>query len=306
MIDFIKFRTEGKADFLINNHALNYRSSIKTYTGEIIDYPYKMHKDYKSFKIDIHPLTFYTKGTFHKYLQNGENWKDFSIYDFKTAVQGFEKEFGLDIENSTIHFIEYGVNMTVPFNPNLDNLRKIFISYKGRPFQPLRSNTTQCIGLECVFSQYRIKLYSKTLQYNLKENVIRFEIQVSKMQKIGTKDLRIKDLYSEDLVITKMKIDLVNVMERMIVFDEKIKAKTINEELFLSQVSNPNYWAGLNPKSFFKQKQKYMRIVESRNAVLHSSLITLVKDKCNDLSFKNEENNLPFNISGKKFTKEDL
>lgn len=279
MFDFIKARKHGNVDFLLGNPLLNLQTTISTDTGLINGYPYKMPKPYKHIKIDVNSDHYYLKGTFHKYWQEGRNWQDFTISDFKKAMQEFELELDLNIKDSKLHFVEYGVNIIPPFKPTLSNIRQIFISYRGKPFQPLRSFTSDQIGVECVFSQYRIKIYSKMLQYKLDTWVLRFEIQVMKMQKIKYKNLIVEDLYTNKGLLEYLKNDLVEVMQNFIIFDNKIKGKTPNQGLFLSNVGNPNFWANLNTKTLFKQKQRYKKMVQDNGSTLHADLIDLVKKK---------------------------
>lgn len=279
MIDFIKAREYSNVDYLLDNPLLNFKSVLNIVTGEIIEYPCKMPKAYKDTKLEINLDHYYFKGTFHKYRQNGRNWQDFTISDLKKAIKEYEEEIGLNIKDSTLHFLEYGVNIIVPFKPSLLNIRKTFISYKGKPFQPLRSYTSSQIGVECVLNQYRIKIYSKMLQYKLDKWVIRFEIQIKKMQKIKFNNLCVKDLYTNKELINYLKNDLVEVMKRVTVFDETLIPKTKSEKLFLEKVSNSIFWEGLDSKNLHRQKQRYIKIVSRNKSTLHSDLVKLVKKK---------------------------
>jgi hypothetical protein len=280
MYDFLKIRNDADEINILRNELLKFgfNQDINEPTEEIT-YPIKTKESYKTFDFKITENSIFSQGTFHKYWQNGTNWGDFDLKQFEQAVNQYCKEFQVNPSKSQLHKVEFGVNITTPFVATLKNIRKVFVSYKGTPFESLKSYSGRTIGVECNLSQYRIKIYSKTLQYKLKENVLRFEIQVKKMQKLSFEKVYLSDLLK--LSFTEhCKNELINVLQQIIIYDDSLKGISKKDKEFLKDVSNPNYWAGLNSSNYYKKKSKYDDLVKNHSLNnMKIELINLVKEK---------------------------
>jgi len=284
MYDFVKIRIDANKNKLLENNLIEWENKVNRNTSEIIEYPINTIEKFKTFDFKITEKSIYSQGTFHKYWQNGTNWGDFDLKQFEQAIIQYCAEFGVNPNKSRIHKLEFGVNINPPFKATLKNIRKVFVSYNGTPFESLKSYSGQTIGVECNLSQYRIKIYSKTLQYKLKENVLRFEIQAKKMQKLPFEKVYLNDLLKNPM-IKYCKAELIKVMQQIIIYDNDLKPLSKKDAIFLKDVSNPNYWANLNPSNRNKKKVKYLKLLESNTkSNLRNELIRLVKQKGDNLT----------------------
>ena len=231
MYDFVKLRLDANKDKLLVNNLIEWENKVNRNTSEIIEHPINTIKKFKTFDFKITEKNIYSQGTFHKYWQNGTNWGDFDLKQFEKAIIQYCAEFEVNPIKSQIHKLEFGVNINPPFAATLKNIRNVFVSYNGIPFESLKSYSGQTIGVECNLNQYRIKIYSKTLQYKLKENVLRFEIQVKKMQKLPYEKVYLSDLLKTSM-IKYCKAELINVMQQIIIYDSSIVNPTKREKVF--------------------------------------------------------------------------
>jgi hypothetical protein len=99
------------------------------------------------------------------------------------------------------------------------------------------------------------------------------------MQKLPFETVYLSDLL-EAQFIAYCKAELIKVMQQIIVYDNSFKDLTAKEKIFLKDVSNPNYWASLNPSNRNKKKVKYDELVKNNSRrFLKDELIKIVKEK---------------------------
>jgi hypothetical protein len=303
MIDFIKIAVQGSHSSLLDHPEINFHYSGAVDTGEAFTYPMTMNRRYKAMAFKLIEGRILVNGSIHKYWQSGRNWKDFDLFQLRTAIESFCNEFGVDASLARIHNLEFGVNINPPFEATLSNIKQIFVSYKGKPFELMESKGKKCIGVVCKFSQYQIKIYSKTLQYRLTENVLRIEIKTKKMQRITVVPMRLKDITEFDN-FKYFKSELVRVVEDIIVLDDSLQGLSKKQMQFLIEVSNPNYWMSLSKGNRYKKKNKYKRLVEAHSKQkLQQELIRLVEGKGDFLTAPERESlghNITPSIIGKK------
>lgn len=279
MYDFMKLSLCTDAKVMLENPLLEFDIKGNRSTGELIEYPIDTLKPYNNFKFKITENHCYSAGTFHKYWHNGTNWQDFTIKDFERAIVRYSAEFKVNINKTRIHKLEFGVNINPPFKATLHNIRNTFIAYSNHSFETLKSYSGKPLGIECNLSHYRIKIYSKTLQYNMSENILRFEIQVNTIQKLPFEHLYLNDLLKPK-VFNYCKNELINTMSNIIIYDNSLKNLSKNEISFVQDIKNPIYWSNLNKSNRYKKKEKYLRLVnEKSNNYLHNNLIKLVAEK---------------------------
>jgi len=120
-------------------------------------------------------------GSLHKYYNCGEHNADqFTFSKLMQSVDSITDLIGIEAKRCTIHGLEIGVNIELPYSPI--RVLKNVISYRSKPFILINKRNAR-IGLQCVWSQYSIKLYDKAVQSGTDcGNVLRFEVSVDKMQ----------------------------------------------------------------------------------------------------------------------------
>lgn len=113
-------------------------------------------------------------GSLHKYSNEGiHNYNDFLFTDLFSTVKNLAKEFGINPHTTTVHGLEFGVNLTLPF-PSRKFLNEIIL-FKKQLGDTIRFNGK---GLYRVFNfdQYDLKLYDKATQHSIfNTNILRIE-----------------------------------------------------------------------------------------------------------------------------------
>jgi hypothetical protein len=186
------------------------------------------------------------QGSLHKYRNLGKhNYDDFSVVDVAEVVHELERNFRIDIYSTVLNNVEFGVNVVLPFRVNvvLDNL----ITYKGKCFD--RKVEKGMSFYECRMSKFTIKIYDKGKQYNLPDNVLRFEIKVTAMQYLKPKGIKLR--YLSDLLNMDIYEPLGNILTE--VFEEILFGdNTVNEsDLTIKELET--YLRGSNSKAWKPQ-----------------------------------------------------
>jgi hypothetical protein len=186
------------------------------------------------------------QGSLHKYRNLGKhNFDDFSVVDVAEVVHELERNFRIDIYSTVLNNVEFGVNVVLPFGVNLvlDNL----ITYKGKSFD--RKVEKGMSFYECRMSKFTIKIYNKGKQYNLRENILRFEIKVTAMQYLETKGIKLR--YLSDLLNMDIYEPLGNILTE--VFEEILFGDNTINESDLTTKERETYLRGSNPRAWKPQ-----------------------------------------------------
>ncbi len=187
------------------------------------------------------------QGSLHKYRNLGKhNYDDFFAVDVAEVVRRLEENLEINLYSTLLNNIEFGVNVVLPFGVHvvLDNL----IVYKGQPFERFSSKGMNYY--QCELSYFFIKIYDKSKQYNLPDNVLRFEIKVKKMQYFERSGIALK--YLSDLLKMDIYEPLGNILTEVfegILFGDN----TINES-DLTTKELETYLRGSNSKTWTPRK----------------------------------------------------
>ena len=186
------------------------------------------------------------QGSLHKYRNLGKhNYNDFRAVDVAEVVRELSERFEIDTAQTLLNNVEFGVNVVLPFGVNvvLDNL----ITYKGKSFD--RKVEKGMSFYECRMSKFTIKTYDKGKQYNLPDNVLRFEIKVTAMQYLETKGIKLR--YLSDLLNMDIYEPLGNILTE--VFEEILFGDNTLNESDLTIKELETYLRGSNSKAWKPQ-----------------------------------------------------
>lgn len=239
------------------------------------------------------------RGSLHKYFNNGfHNWNDFTFPQFNKVLQLINDECRIEINQGTIHNIEFGVNVELPM-PVAEFLNSI-VSYKGLNVgREFFKGTGNMVRFE--LDQYELKIYDKGLQYcNKKEfkelgldkrNILRFEIKVTRMQYLKRRGINIasfNDLTNQHNV--EMLRDLVlNTFDELLVYDESVLNLPLkrSERDLLTQGKNPNFWVDCkikSPENFKKKRKRFRNLINHKVEItIQQRVKGLIESKLNAL-----------------------
>lgn len=187
MIDYIKAKyTEP---YQLNTEIVDFNTRVNIATGETDG---KYTGKYHQLQITQYPSGgVYIEGSLHKFFNKAEfNGNDFSYKNLNKAVNEIERVLGMKPSRLKLANLEYGVNVTLPFDANkvLNNL----LFYRNKEFTK-SINTGNFREVEN--TQYFVKMYDKYTQYkdnmevilanSILPNTLRFEIKHKKMKALN-------------------------------------------------------------------------------------------------------------------------
>lgn len=288
MIDYIKILNLAVSSTdLEHNEYLQDSWIIGSQNGEVLT----QQTNYFGLTFSIKNTNVRLSGSIHKYKNNGlHNHNDFTKTQVNEVINELSKKFEIDLQNSRLNNLEFGVNVVLPFEPKivLDRL----ITHKGEPFT--REVEEGKIYYQCKRSQFIIKIYDKGLQYQQVSNILRFELKVLKMQFFKTKGIEVSVL--ADLLNDGIYPKFGGVLKAYfdeILFDESINLKDLNateRDIYL-RGQNPKTWITDNRTA--NQQKELQRLKESFLKVLEKyrtgeNFVKIVSDriefKCFELS----------------------
>lgn len=190
------------------------------------------------------------RGSIHTLFNDGlHNANNFTFDEFKTTLDKFSKEFGIDLTRCVLLPPENGLNL--PLNEfsefNSEEILLNTICEQRKMFQENVPGITTSKISGTYKSEYRIKIYAKSTQYpEYCENTLRIEIQQKKMRDLHKRNI----IHVSDLLDISNQIYLfekyMKYIEKLVIFDYKIQAP--NRSKYSSKILNfkdSNYWRKL-------------------------------------------------------------
>ena len=177
------------------------------------------------------------------------NYDDFRSVDVVEVVRELSERFEIDTATTQLNNVEFGVNVVLPFEVHvvLDNL----IVFKGEPFMKVVEDGMSYY--QCKKSHFIIKIYDKGKQYNLPDNVLRFEIKVMRMQYLETKGIKLR--YLSDLLNMAIYEPLGNILTE--VYEEILFGNNTLDEKGLNTKELETFLRGSNPKTWTPQAGRH-------------------------------------------------
>jgi hypothetical protein len=286
MFDFIKTNIKNiEPKELIDNSLLNFNitvdseSVIKNRIAEYCNLKFKII-DEKYININ---------GSVHKYFNSGiHNHNDFAISNFVEVCKDLSQKFDLNPYLAYLHNLEFGVNVLLPFDTN--KVLNSIISYKGKDCE-IESYNGKGFLIRFSFDHYELKIYNKGFQYQLNENILRFEIKVRRMEYFKTRNItinRLSDLLKIE-IIEKLKLCLLKAFKEVLMYDYSIKLKGLpqREKNVLMNGRNPKYWIELKQqgKEIKKKRARFNELVLKYGKVnLKETIYNLILEKLKELT----------------------
>jgi len=253
---------------------------ITIYESGIVCFKGSIHKLYNSLK-DIKapnykPLTIeqIEKGIKDPY--KGFNGNQFTLENIIEVRKHLEQLFNCSSHQMLFRNIEFGVNTTPLFNPNL--YLKGLLYHLNKPFE-CRFNGSFS---QAIHQRYKLKIYNKSIQYGMSEFTLRIELKINKtkeLKKVGIKTFA--DVNSNTL--NKAKELLLRRFDEVMHYDYTInkKALTNREKQLLKSYSSPRYWIiDLKSNHRDRHKKNLQKIIQKHSKNLHQQLRDDISKKC--------------------------
>lgn len=208
MIDGINCRVHGES----------YRNIMHCDKLQYKNYPNRTEAKYKGLIVTIYKdaMTCYLRGSIHLFRNNGQHNADLFTYQcFVSSLKKLEEELGIYCSDLQIVRFEIGVNVPLSYPP-WQCLNTISEIQNSMPTKKRNS-------LFVEYTQYTIKVYSKSKQYKefKDQNILRIEIAYLKKQKL-TQDIGRLSTFDELLNYTiweKIAVVLRKLVSKFIFFD---------------------------------------------------------------------------------------
>lgn len=258
MIDYVKILLTGvEIDKLVN--LLDFKIEVSEKTGEIST---KRTAEYHFCKITIYDSgTVVFTGSIHKLwnsLSNvlapnhkerktykGYNGNQFTLNNIIEVKNHLTALFNCEPQQMIFQNIEFGINTTPKFNPQL--FLKGLLYHNGKSFEfRYKEHFAQAIH-----QRYYLKIYNKSSQYGMQEYTLRVELKIVKTEDI--KHIGIKTFADINTsTLNKAKELLLKRFDEVVYYDNTITKDSLTERQIrtLERYSNPRYWIdSLTPKN---------------------------------------------------------
>lgn len=253
MIDGIR----TKEIILPKPDVLDWHQITNRNTGEILP---KMFTDLKGLRFINNNGKVYFKGSIHKFSNGGShNYNDFPFAEQQRAIRRLCNILQVDPADIPLANVEFGLNLKTQMLP--DKYLRALIGHKTTSFIGYPPDKHNNSGMNVRHQKYHIKIYSKSNQYGLQENVLRYEIAVKKMNFFSDNNLKLTNI--ADLSNKKLISDLGDLLKHksndLIMVDpwEVNQIKSENERNLLYSWTNPNLFESCFPKAIdFLDKPK--------------------------------------------------
>lgn len=286
MFDFNKSNLLGTTvNSLLNNPYLDFKLEVSSKTGEIFENSkVSQYNEIEKFCTIKNNKYTTLKFSFHKYYnKRNQNYNDFDINNFLEVLNDLSNKFSLNPFLATLHNIEFGVNVSLPFKTEI--FLNSIVSFKGNEY---KKETYKGKGylLRFEFEHYDLKIYNKGLQNELNENILRFEIKVRKMDYLKSKGItanNYSDLLNEN-TIQKLTKRLLMAFNDLLMYDNSINIKTVKnqrEREILLKGNNPKYWNEIKNANTLKSKRKRFKdlVLKHGSFDMQKKVFELINEK---------------------------
>lgn len=286
MIDGIKIGISNHtANHFLQNPLLEFTSAKFNRDGEITSATAK----YKDLTIVVKGQTFCEiRGSLHKFYMQGINYNDFTFIDICAAVKTLCKDLQIEPELAKVQNLELGINVHIPFTPVY--LFDRCIVYSNKQF----NNYSNGIGLIIEAAQYVYKIYSKLLQGETTENVLRVEVRANKMKWLGIEHVTLETLCNKKFL--ESKINLVRgLITKTLIFDFTLIETNLSKPLskLVINAHNPKHWKMLskdNRQLAYRQRQTIDKLICEHGTENTMEILLKLIDEKIELLLKNDYN----------------
>lgn len=231
------------------------------------------------------------RGSLAKHWYNTNVW-DLTYSDLGSAVYDLGDTLKMHPKNLSIRSIEAGVNIPMILDFTALKLTETALNFKSNFFEDLNSSYSETkVGKQCNLNEFRIKLYSKTKESHLTEELLRYEVKVKKMNYLKRANIRnLEDLLDKKNLLYLKKILVAN-LEKIVFFDNSVpimELKPSERKIyrdFQSEFYRKDFFeADSRHRKFNYQKQKFEEIIEKHGKhKIKPTLITQVSETWDNL-----------------------
>ncbi len=232
------------------------------------------------------------KGSWAKFHNKGEhNYSRYTVADLTADINTVSEIFDYDFSVGVVHGVEAGVNLDLSglpqpyFSPSY--LLPRIICYQGRkPFLPMKSIKGAGQGIECVLSNYRIKVYDKGLQYRLPHSLLRLEYDCNLMKELEPLNIRVFNDLTDQKKMRLLGEKVQYLMDDLIILEPiPTNGLTKAEQKLYTQAERPIFWQGQTRRNRNYYLTNFRALMQTYNQhSLHQTLCEQVRQEWETLT----------------------
>lgn len=269
MIDMVELEVPSEeVDRLLNDGRFKLEKEEYHKNG----YPKKTIKVNDSYRlIYIHPLgsfngKLFVKTSVHKLfnLQNfgeGHNYDRFTYNKLMESIKIIERDLNIRGDQLIVRNIEFGLNIKIQKEPR-QFIESNIISFKDKT--PNIQNNFEGSGFlsRYYLKEYELKIYDKSMQYNLDQHVLRVEMKTHRMSKVKMSGISfLSDLGNKAILKNLMDILLKHCQQLLIIDTLSFNDIPCNDSYFISKYIFPKSIIALSSKDKRKVKNKMNKLL---------------------------------------------
>ncbi len=286
MIDYFK----TKPIRIPNSQRFDWSTSVNKNTGELGKTEVAIVNGIKLVQKDGKTVL---SGSLHKFNNGGlHNYNDFVVSSLKRVIDHLSELFDIDPFEILLSKLEFGVNIHV-VHPVANYINAI-VGHKSRAFKcysPDRFPGSE--GIFCEHYNHVIKVYSKTAQHALQNNVLRYEVKAKEMAFFKNKKIGIRSLadLKNPRIIKKLRDTQLEAFEDVVMVDPYHEKNLNTEEtLLMAKFTNPHEWPSIIPKAqkfplknkdpgYHRERIKYYRERKRMNEIIEKYELSTLKNE---------------------------
>lgn len=306
-VDYVKLLITGiNVNILLDRTDLNFKCQISKTTAEINENEFTAEYGFCTIKIKnakaVNPVVQFT-GSIHKLHNhlnkvlapnyssskpyNGYNGNSFTLKNLIDTRTHLERLFNCKSSQMIIQNIELGKNIKVGFKPKilLDGL----LYHRNKIFEYGHNGNFA----QAHHSYFSLKIYSKSYQYKMTENVLRIELKIKKMEELNRNGIGINTLQDiQEGTLNKASELLLQRFDEVVHYDYTIDISKLSKPQLKSidNFSNPRYWLyKLAPNERDRHLKKLNSITVHSDNLMKESRSKLI-EKCSMVNQTLESN----------------
>lgn len=205
---------------------------------------------------------------------NGYNGNQFYWNEIDFVRQHLVTLFDVPANKMLVQNMEFGQNLTTSFDPK--DFIKGLLFFEGRSFEYQFNDHFA----KSVHTQYVLKIYNKSNQYEMPLNTLRFEVKTLKMQ-FQQKKIGIKTVADFSPTTMQRAFNFLEyLLNKVLYYDYTIRKKELStkDKNHIKDLSNPRFWQNLKPNKRDGKKKLLQKIINNHSQNLKASLIKLLDE----------------------------
>jgi hypothetical protein len=283
-IDYTTLKVLGyDSSTILNNIKLDFTRNIDADTGVYLDN--KRIAEHHYCKIIVYDTgSIYFKGSLHKMYNsikniyapnyipdapyNGFNGNLFTYDNIYEIICYLENLFNTKRQFFVFQKIEIGVNLSISVCPK--KITTNLLESQGKRFE-LRYNENFA---QVEKDDYYLKIYNKSNQYNINDNILRVEIKTKRMREFASTEIKtLADITPDNLYQAILR--LYSRWDSVLLYDitiDKNKLNKAQKNELENKFQYPKYWTSIKANNKHKPRKRYLEIVELQSKTLHKEI----------------------------------